>query len=114
MPVSKRWVLAPRKRVGSGFQGLPTEEDFELQEDHTPDLGPGEILVRALFFSVDPIIRLYMDYGMEPGDPIPGRQVARVVESRHKAFTKGKVCIFPTKHIKSELKLKFDILEVWK
>ena len=91
MPLSKRWVLAPRKRVGSGFQGLPNEEDFEIREEHTPELAPGEILVRALFVSVDPIIRLYMDYGMEPGDPIPGRQVARVVESRHKMFSKGKV-----------------------
>jgi NADPH-dependent curcumin reductase CurA len=87
MPSMKRWVLAARN---SG-QGLPTEEDFEIQEDHTPDLAPGEILVRALFFSVDPILRLYMDYGMEAGDTIPGRQVARVVESRNKSFTKGKV-----------------------
>jgi NADPH-dependent curcumin reductase CurA len=28
---------------------------------------------------------------MEAGDTIPGRQVARVVESRNKSFTKGKV-----------------------
>jgi N-terminal domain of oxidoreductase len=54
MPLSKRWVLAPRK---GPIQGLPVEEDFEVLEDHTPELGPGEILVRALFFSVDPIIR---------------------------------------------------------
>ena len=51
-----------------------------------------------------------MDYSMEEGDTIPGRQVARVVESRHKMFTKGKVtwykiletqivCVRLSKHI---------------
>jgi len=75
-----------------GVKGLPlSEEDFEEREDHTTDLYPGEILCRALFFSVDPIVKLYMDYGMGPGDLIPGKQVARVVESRHKQFPKGKV-----------------------
>ena len=90
MPLFKRWVLAEKK---GPYLGLPTEEDFEALEDHTPELAPGEILVRALFFSVDPILRLYMDYGMDAGDTIPGRQVARIVESRHKMFTKGKVII---------------------
>lgn len=46
---------------------------------------------RALFMSVDPITRLYMSYGMDPGDVLPGRQVARIVESRSKGITKGMV-----------------------
>ena len=40
---------------------------------------------------MDPITRLYMSYGMDPGEVVPGRQVARIVESRNKAFSKGKV-----------------------
>ena len=87
MPVYKQWVLAKKAK------GLPTEEDFEMNEDHTPDLRKGEILCRALFLSVDPITRLYMNYAMEKGDIIPGRQVARVVESRHKDYPKGKESI---------------------
>ena len=72
-------------------------EDFDLNEDHTPDLAKGEILCRALFLSVDPITRLYMKYGMRYGETFPGRQVARIVESRNKDFSKGKVRILKLK-----------------
>ena len=37
--------------------------------------------------------RLYMDYGMNEGDIFPGAQVARVVESRNSAYSKGKVLL---------------------
>ena len=72
-------------------------EDFDLNEDHTPDLAKGEILCRALFLSVDPITRLYMKYGMGIGETFPGRQVARIVESRNKDFPKGKVRVLELK-----------------
>ena len=89
----KQWVLS--QEVGKSKKDLVhhqlTEKDFELLEDHTSDLSKGEILCRALFLSVDPITRLYISYGMTKGDTVPGRQVARVVESRHKSFPKGKV-----------------------
>ena len=68
-----------------------SEDNFDLNEDHTPDLAKGEILCRALFLSVDPITSLYMKYGMNIGETFPGRQIARIVESRHKEFLKGKV-----------------------
>ena len=92
MPMFKQWVLSKDAPVltSKGHHSL-TERDFELLEDHTSDLCKGEILCRALFLSVDPITRLYISYGMTSGDPVPGRQVARVVESRHKSFPKGKV-----------------------
>ena len=68
-----------------------SEDDFDLNEDHTADLAKGEILCRALFLSVDPITSLYMKYGMRIGETFPGRQVARIVESRNKDFSKGRV-----------------------
>ena len=68
-----------------------TDDNFDLNEDHTPDLVKGEILCRALFLSVDPTTSLYMKYGMKIGETFPGRQIARIVESRHKEFLKGKV-----------------------
>ena len=68
-----------------------SEDSFDLNEDHTPELAKGEILCRALFLSVDPITSLYMKYGMSFGETFPGRQVARIVESRNKDFLKGKV-----------------------
>ena len=94
MPMYKQWVLSKdATAIGKNKNGMHhlTEKDFELVEDHTSDLCKGEILCRALFLSVDPITRLYISYGMTSGDPVPGRQVARVVESRHKSFPKGKV-----------------------
>ena len=72
-----------------------SEDNFDLNEDHTPELQKGEILCRALFLSVDPITSLYMKYGMGIGQTFPGRQVARIVESRHKEFLKGKVNDYP-------------------
>ena len=62
-----------------------------MNEDHTQELAKGEILCRALFLSVDPITSLYMTYGMRTGQTFPGRQVARIVESKNKEFLKGEV-----------------------
>ena len=95
MPMFKQWVLSKDAPVltSKGHHSL-TERDFELLEDHTSDLCKGEILCRALFLSVDPITRLYLSYGIGPGETLPGRQVARVVESRNKNFPKGKVCTY--------------------
>ena len=77
----------------SNNNSIVSEDNFDLNEDHTPELQKGEILCRALFLSVDPITSLYMKYGMSIGQTFPGRQVARIVESRHKEFLKGKVDI---------------------
>ena len=86
MPVFKQWVLShsPKNR------GL-SENNFEMQEEYTPHLRKGQVLCRALFLSVDPITRLYLSYSMTSGDLIPGRQVARIVESRHRGYPKGMV-----------------------
>ena len=72
---------------------IVSEDNFDLNEDHTPELQKGEILCRALFLSVDPITSLFMKYGMSIGQTFPGRQVARIVESRNKDFMKGKVVL---------------------
>ena len=74
MPVFKQWVLSGGKCGGTKEI---SEDDFDINEDHAPDLSKGEILCRALFLSVDPITSLYMTYSMQPGDIFPGRQVAR-------------------------------------
>lgn len=88
----KQWVVSKEAPLltSKGKHKL-TESDFELLEDHTSDLCKGEILCRALFLSVDPITRLYLSYGIDAGETLPGRQVARIVESRHKNFPKGKL-----------------------
>ena len=92
MPMFKKWVLSNDAPVlnSKGHHDL-SEKDFELLEEHTSDVCKGEILCRALFLSVDPITRLYLSYGIGPGETVPGRQVARVIESRNKKFPNGKV-----------------------
>ena len=37
--------------------GLPTEADFRLEETVIPDPGPGEVLVRVHYLSLDPYMR---------------------------------------------------------
>ena len=94
MPMNKQWILSKDAPILSATPKTSQklcEKDFELVEEHTSEIGKGEILCRALFLSIDPITRLYISYGLRPGDPLPGRQVARIVDSRHKNFPKGKV-----------------------
>jgi len=87
MPYTKQvWLLSSR------VKGELTEEHFQMKEEELPELRKGEILCRALFISVDPITRLHVAYA-DPGQPILGRQIARVVESRNTDYPKGKLLV---------------------
>lgn len=81
---SRQWVVTKR------LKGAPCDEDFIEQEEDMPDLRKDEILCRAVFISIDPIISLHLSYA-DPGEMIPGRQVARIVESRNPDWSKGKL-----------------------
>jgi NADPH-dependent curcumin reductase CurA len=67
---------------------MPTRADFQLVEKELPYAGPGEVLVRNLFLSVDPYMRGRMrdrksyvaPYGL--GETMTGGAVGRVVESQ--------------------------------
>ena len=115
MPVFKQWVFAKPKdsnhinQVPNNNNSIVSEDNFDLNEDHTPELQKGEILCRALFLSVDPITSLYMKYGMSIGQTFPGRQVARIVESRHKEFLKGKVDYMFNLHFTFACRKKFGL-----
>ena len=73
------------------FDGVPKPDDFKLVKEELPDLKDGEILISALFLSVDPFIRLYTSQIPKAAFPIPlvGQSVQRVIESRDKDFPKG-------------------------
>ncbi|XP_023328257.1 prostaglandin reductase 1 isoform X2 [Eurytemora carolleeae] len=87
MPYTREvWTLASR------VKGELTEEHFKIKEEEMRDLCKGEIVCRALYISVDPITRLHIAYS-EPGQPILGRQIARVVESKNPDYPKGKLLI---------------------
>lgn len=71
---------------------VPSADDFELAEVSRPEPSDGEFLVRNVWMSVDPYMRIRMrdqkSYA-EPfqiGQPLQGHCVGRVVESNHPQF----------------------------
>ena len=76
-------------------EGEPRESDFELRAAVEREPGPGEVVVRNVFVSVDPYMRGRMT-GMhtyvppyEVGDVVGGASVGQVVSSRHEGFAEG-------------------------
>ncbi len=77
--------------------GLPRVSDFELVYSAVPSPGPGEVLVRSVYLSLDPYMRGRMngaDSYARPvaiGEVMPGAAVAYVVESEDPSFRAGDV-----------------------
>lgn len=75
--------------------GAPSKENFKYTQTAVPEPKDGEVLVRALYLSVDPYIRARMrnvkSYiePMEVGDVIEGGIVGRVEKSRSASFKEG-------------------------
>jgi NADPH-dependent curcumin reductase CurA len=68
--------------------GMPSAADFELAETPMPEPGPGEVLVRNVFMSVDPYMRGRMvdrkSYvpPFQIGETLSGGAVGKVIASR--------------------------------
>lgn len=71
------------------FNGLPTLENFKLVDVDIPELQTGEILVEALFFSVDPYMRPYSARLLQEGSTMIGSQVAKVVATKNGEYPLG-------------------------
>ena len=84
-------VLASRPR------GAVTEEDFRLVESPIPSPGMGEVLVRNLYLSLDPYMRMRMDAGksyappVQLGEVMVGATVGEVVQSNDPLYRTGDV-----------------------
>uniref|UniRef100_G1SMQ0 Prostaglandin reductase 1 n=1 Tax=Oryctolagus cuniculus TaxID=9986 RepID=G1SMQ0_RABIT len=87
-PRSLRMVRAKNWTLKKHFHGHPTDSDFELKTVELPPLNNGEVLLEALFLSVDPYMRLGSKR-LKEGDTMMGQQVARVVESKNPAWPVG-------------------------
>jgi NADPH-dependent curcumin reductase CurA len=91
MPVNRQIVLAERPT------GMPKETDFRLVESPMPQPGAGEVLVRAMYLSVDPYMRGRMTgqasyaKGLQPGDVLVGGVVGRVVDSNDPRVAKDDI-----------------------
>ena len=76
---------------------VPQPDNFEIVPVEVPEPGVGEILVRNLYFSVEPAIRARLD-GKETymppigiGEPIQSPTVGRVVRSNHPGYEEGEI-----------------------
>jgi NADPH-dependent curcumin reductase CurA len=90
---NRRIVLARRP------YGAPSAEDFRLESVPVPVPGPGQVLLRTVYLSLDPYMRGRMNEGpsyappVALGAPMAGQTVSIVEESRHPKFQAGeRVC----------------------
>jgi len=89
MSKNQRILLASRPH------GAPTPDNFKLDEADIPIPGPGEILLRILYLSLDPYMRGRMDDAASYAAPVPlggvmeGGTVAQIVTSNHPGYTAG-------------------------
>ena len=89
--VSRQIVLAKRP------EGMPKESDFSMVEAPLPQLGAGQVLIRALYLSVDPYVRGRLTgnssyvKGIQPGEVITSGVVGQVVESGDPRLAAGDI-----------------------
>ena len=87
--INRRVVLASRPAA------YPEPEHFRLEEIQIPQPGEGEVLVRAIWLSLDPYMRGRMREGRSYATPVAigevmtGGVVGRVLESRTPEFQVG-------------------------
>jgi NADPH-dependent curcumin reductase len=91
--VNRRIVLVRRP------QGAPTEEDFRLERLPLPAPGPGQVLLRTRYLSLDPYMRGRMNAGPSYAPPVAlgatmtGQTVSVVEASDVTAFRAGEVVL---------------------
>jgi NADPH:quinone reductase len=89
--VNKKILLVSRP------SGIPTLSSFEIKDAEMPRPGEGEVLVRALYLSVDPYMRGRMNDRASYVEPfalnevIEGGVVGEVTESRAEGFAPGDI-----------------------
>ncbi len=76
-------------------KGEPTAETFRLETVPVPTPGPGQLLLRTLWLSLDPYMRVriadsdgYMP-SVKPGETMVGGTVSEVVASNHAGYQVG-------------------------
>ncbi|WP_395677139.1 NADP-dependent oxidoreductase [Inquilinus sp.] len=89
--VNRRILLAARP------VGEPKDTDFRLVEEPVPAPGPGQLLIRTLWLSLDPYMRGRMSDAksyatpVEIGHVMVGGAVGRIVASNHPGFAPGDI-----------------------
>ncbi|KAG7270330.1 hypothetical protein CRUP_007031 [Coryphaenoides rupestris] len=71
MVQAKAWILIKH------FDGFPKDSNFELKLEQLPEPKDGEVLLEAVFLTVDPYMRPYSRLHMKEGEVMLGAQVAK-------------------------------------
>ena len=88
---NRRWLLA------SYPEGMPTPENWSMDVQSVPEPGPGQIVVKAKWLSVDPYMRgrispaVGYTKGVGIGEVMQGGGVGEVVASNHPAWKVGDI-----------------------
>ncbi|PTN43126.1 NADP-dependent oxidoreductase, partial [Achromobacter xylosoxidans] len=87
--INRRIVLAARP------QGEPADRDFRLETGEVPQPGPGQVLLRTVYLSLDPYMRGRMSDAPSYAEPVQvggvmvGGTVTRVEASNHPDYRPG-------------------------
>ncbi len=87
--------------LNSRPQGEPTLDNFRLVESEVPKPGPGQMLLRSIYLSLDPYMRGRMNAAksyappVEIGQLMEGRTVSEVVESNLSGYQRGDFVFAP-------------------
>jgi len=90
---NRRVVLAERP------SGMPTAATFRVEQAAIPEPAQGQMLLRTLWLSLDPYMRVRMNEGfsyrpsVELGAPMCGGTISQVVESLHPDYKAGDLVI---------------------
>jgi NADPH-dependent curcumin reductase CurA len=90
---AKRIVLASRPI------GEPKPSDFRIEDHAIPTPGPGQVVLRTIWLSLDPYMRGRMSDGPSYATPVPvggvmeGGTVCEVIASNNPAFAKGDIVL---------------------
>src|SRR5690349_21124129 len=82
-------------RLAARPVGLPKRSDFNYTEEPVQDPGPGQLLVKVLYVSLDPAMRGWMNEGrsyvppVAIGEVMRAATVGRVIDSRSERFAAG-------------------------
>src|SRR6188768_1739680 len=94
MPQSAKRVILVSRPVGE-----PKASDFRVEESAIPTPGAGEVLLRTIWLSLDPYMRMRMSDGPSYAAPVPiggvmeGGTVSEVIASTNPGFAKGDVVL---------------------
>jgi NADPH-dependent curcumin reductase len=79
--------------------GSPRREDFDIVEDAVPSPGPGEVVTRTIWLSIDPYMRGRLReqqtyaVAIAPGEVMTGETVGEVIASADANFVAGEVVV---------------------